>query len=195
MLPFFPVISHPNTVVCRNKWELWRDKRHEKEQWYKSWWGCHLIHPDEEEPKDEEESKESSCLFALGKQHCRNSYIFYFSSLKSFDVTNIPKNSKAALPAQWQNNSAWQENQNDHDLVEVWYSAQYHLLQCHPQSNTKSAPPLKKRPPFSHLLPLQIKVTYTLLSVSDIVSASLDMLCCSLSLALVAGARAYPVLT
>lgn len=56
-------------------------------------------------------------------------------------------------------------------------------------------PPLKKRPPFSHLLPQQIKVTYTLLSVSDIVSASLDMLCCSLSLALVAGARAYPVLT
>lgn len=32
--------------------------------------------------------------------------------------------------------------------------------------------------------------TYTLLSVSDIESASLDMLCCSLSLALVAGARA-----
>lgn len=32
--------------------------------------------------------------------------------------------------------------------------------------------------------------TYTLLSVSDSVSASLDMLCCSLSLALVAGARA-----
>lgn len=31
---------------------------------------------------------------------------------------------------------------------------------------------------------------YTLLSVNDIVSASLDMLCCSLSLALVAGARA-----
>jgi len=32
--------------------------------------------------------------------------------------------------------------------------------------------------------------TYTLLSGSDSVSASLDMLCCSLSLALVAGAQA-----
>lgn len=32
--------------------------------------------------------------------------------------------------------------------------------------------------------------TYTLLSVRDRVSASLDRLCCSLSLALVAGARA-----
>lgn len=32
--------------------------------------------------------------------------------------------------------------------------------------------------------------TYTLLSVRETVSASLDMLCCSLSLVLVAGARA-----
>lgn len=36
----------------------------------------------------------------------------------------------------------------------------------------------------------QVGVTYTLLSVRDMVSASLDMLCCSLSLALVAGAKA-----
>ena len=34
--------------------------------------------------------------------------------------------------------------------------------------------------------------TYTLLSVRESVSASLDMLCCSLSLALVTGARAQP---
>lgn len=92
--PFFfffsPVISHPNAVVFRSKWELWKDKRHEKEQ---SWWGCHLIHPNKEEP--EEELKESSQLFALGKKHCQNSYLICFSSLKSFDVANVPRNSKA----------------------------------------------------------------------------------------------------
>lgn len=37
--------------------------------------------------------------------------------------------------------------------------------------------------------------THTLLSVRDRLSASLDRLCCSLSLALVAGARAWPELT
>lgn len=47
----------------------------------------------------------------------------------------------------------------------------------------------QRHPPTFHSTP-PFPSTHRLLSVSDMVSASLDMLCCSLSLALVAGARA-----
>lgn len=59
----------------------------------------------------------------------------------------------------------------------------------HSSSGQASLPAQAKSSSADDTVP-QAGVTYTLLSVRDMVSASLDMLCCSLSLALVAGAKA-----
>lgn len=185
-LYFFPsVISHPNAVVFRSKWEVWKDKRHEKEQ---SWWGCHLIHPNQEEP--EGNSKRAHIYLHLARNTVRTSTSFVLAHLIHLMLQMFP--GTARLRSQHGDKTTPLESWNDRDFGLVRYSAQHHLLQC--QTNTETAPALKT-PTVLHWLSHRIKATYMLLSVSDIVSASLDMLCCSLSLALVAGAMAYPVLT